>query len=123
MSNAGWEIASYNKSYMSTDVSNTKEIKDKGKNKTEKKLLSFFRHLTNVGTPLFFCSFFRKCLRISSCKIQNGNDFLMALVSGEQIKARQTFCVTLQGRKRNRKSILIDIKFGRTGLVEVIMVV
>lgn len=55
VSNAGWEIASYNKSYMSTDVSNTKEIKDKGKKtNAEKKLLSFFRHLTNVGTPPFF---------------------------------------------------------------------
>ncbi|KZS19783.1 Uncharacterized protein APZ42_013581 [Daphnia magna] len=58
VSNAGWEIASYNKSYMSTDVSNTKEIKDKGKKlNAEKKLLSFFRHLTNVRTPLFLLFF------------------------------------------------------------------
>lgn len=54
VSNAGWEIASYNKSYMSTDVSNTKEIKDKGKKLNRKEAIVFLPAFDQCPDPPFF---------------------------------------------------------------------
>lgn len=57
VSNAGWEIASYNKSYMSTDVSNTKEIKDKGKKQNRKEAIVFLPAFDQCRDPPFFLFF------------------------------------------------------------------